>query len=250
MTAKFWKIGQLAKRTGLSVRTLHFYDEIGLLKPRHRSNADHRLYGEDDIARLQQIVSLRDLGFALEDIRGCLDDPAFSPARAITMQLARLREQIGREQRLCERLAAVAARLEAAEAVSAETFLQTIEAITMFEKYFNAEQREKISRRAEQLGPERIREGEAAWPQLIAEVRAEMGRGTDPADPRVQALAARWRSLVEAFTGGDKGIAKSLGEMYRNEGENIRRERGASVPDPEVFAYIRQAFAAGGTSCA
>ena len=63
------KVGELAKRTGVSVRTLHYYDEIGLLSPSHRSEAGYRLYSAEDIARLQQIKSLRQLGFRLEEIR-------------------------------------------------------------------------------------------------------------------------------------------------------------------------------------
>lgn len=70
-----WKVGELAKRTGLSMRTLHYYDEIGLLSPSRRTEADHRLYAAHDIVRLQQIKSLRHLGFGLEEIRG-LPGPA------------------------------------------------------------------------------------------------------------------------------------------------------------------------------
>ena len=60
------KIGELASRTGLTVRTLHHYDEIGLLKPSHRTDSGHRLYTVRDLGRLQQIVSLRQLGFSLD----------------------------------------------------------------------------------------------------------------------------------------------------------------------------------------
>ena len=72
------KVGELAKQTGLSVRTLHHYDAIGLLVPSHRTAAGHRLYTAVDVARLQQVVSLRQLGLSLDEVRGCLDrgDPA------------------------------------------------------------------------------------------------------------------------------------------------------------------------------
>ncbi|MEA2488332.1 MAG: hypothetical protein QOH21_124, partial [Acidobacteriota bacterium] len=62
MTNAHWKIGELAKRTGVSVRTLHHYDEIGLLTPSHRTESGHRLYGREEVIRLQQIVSLRQVG--------------------------------------------------------------------------------------------------------------------------------------------------------------------------------------------
>ncbi len=76
--SKLLQIGELAKQTGLSIRTLRYYDEIGLLVPSHRTEADYRLYSEADIARLQQILSLRQLGFALKEICDCLENPKFS----------------------------------------------------------------------------------------------------------------------------------------------------------------------------
>src|SRR5207249_1460486 len=98
------KVCELAKRTGLTIRTLHHYDEIGLLAPSGRTESGHRLYTADDVARLQQIVSLRQLGFALEEIKDCLDRAGFSPLEVIGMHVARLREQMQFQGELCERL--------------------------------------------------------------------------------------------------------------------------------------------------
>src|SRR6266567_2674802 len=86
-----WKVGQLAKRTGISVRTLHHYDQIGLLTPSHRTESGHRLYDDGDVARLQQIVSLRQLGFALDAIRDLLHRPGTSLVSVLDMHLAHLR---------------------------------------------------------------------------------------------------------------------------------------------------------------
>src|SRR5688572_15681915 len=77
------KVGELAARTGLTIRTLHHYDEIGLLRPSLRTEAGHRLYTAADVARLQQVLSLRQLGFALEEVRDCLARPAFAPLEVI-----------------------------------------------------------------------------------------------------------------------------------------------------------------------
>src|SRR6187402_3298664 len=104
-----WKIGELARRTGLTVRTLHHYDEIGLLAPSYRTGAGHRLYTADDVTRLQMIVSLRQL------------------------DLPRLRQRIDEQQALYRRLEAVAERLRTAEEVSAEDFLTTMEMIAMYD---------------------------------------------------------------------------------------------------------------------
>src|SRR5262245_34934826 len=88
------KVGELARRTGLTIRTLHHYDAIGLLKPSLHTGSGHRLYTADDVARLQQVISLRQLGFSLEQVRDCLDQPGFSPLEVIRLHVARLREQI------------------------------------------------------------------------------------------------------------------------------------------------------------
>ena len=81
-------MGRLARRLGLTVRTLHHYDEIGLLVPSRRSGAGYRLYTEDDITRLQHVVVYRRLGFALEEIALLLDDPAADVAEHLRRQRA------------------------------------------------------------------------------------------------------------------------------------------------------------------
>src|SRR5262245_54864620 len=134
------KVGDLARRTGLTIRTLHHYDDIGLLKPSLHTESGHRLYTATDVARLQQVLSLRQLGFSLEQVRDCLDRPGFSPLEVIRLQLAQLREQIELQRNLCERLEGIARLFRAAGEVSAEEFLQTIEVMTMIENLYTPEQ--------------------------------------------------------------------------------------------------------------
>lgn len=243
---RVWKVGELAGRTGVSVRGLHHYEEIGLLVPSGRTEAGHRLYADGDVLRLQQIASLRSLGFSLGEIRECLDIPGFTPVGVIELHIARLRERIELEQRLCDRLEAVAARLSAAEdpagAVSAGEFVETVMEVTKMseriEKYYTPEQREQLERRRQEVGEQRIREVEAEWPVLMQQVRTEMEAGTDPADERVQALARRWMGLVEEMTGGDEGIRRSVTNMWQQEdtlmGINTAHMR-------EMMAYISRA---------
>ena len=99
-----WKVGQLAKLTGITVRTLHHYDQIGLLVPSLHSDAGHRLYSGMDIARLQQIISLKQLGFSLDEIGDLLDNPGFRPDKTIRLQLDRLAQQIRIQEELRSRL--------------------------------------------------------------------------------------------------------------------------------------------------
>lgn len=226
------KVGDLAKQTGVSVRTLHYYDEINLLSPSHRSESGYRLYGKADIVRLQQIVSLRQIGFSLDQVRDCLDQDEFSPHHVVQLHLTQLKAQMQLQQQLYTRLEAIALRLQSTETISIQEFIQLIEATTMIDKYYTPEQLDYLKDRREQVGEERIRQVEAEWPQLMAEVRAEMAKGTDPTSGAVQALARRWLALIQAFTGGNAGIEQSLQTMYQQEGPEAA-SRGA-VAEPEA----------------
>jgi DNA-binding transcriptional MerR regulator len=244
MKREAWKVGKLAKRTGLTVRALHHYDEIGLLRPSLHTESGHRLYMARDVARLQRIISLRQVGFALEEIRDCLDRPGFSPLEVIRLQVARLRDQIAMQQRLCEWLEAVAARLQKAEEVSADEFIGMIQEMTVFENYYTPEQLNEIGRRGERLGQEQIERSHEEWAELIAQVRAERDKETDPAAPEVQALARRWMALVDAFTGGDAGIERSLGRLWKEQGDIIAARHGSQYDPRDVMEYIGRAMAA------
>jgi len=235
------KVGELARRTGLTIRTLHHYDEIGLLKPSLHTEAGHRLYTAGDIARLQQVISLRQLGFSLEQVCDCLDKPGFSPLEVIRLHVTRLREQIELQRGLCERLEGLAAYFNSAGEVSADAFLaflQTIEVMTMIESYYTPEQLESFRKRHEadpEGTAELARQGQAAWAELFAAYTAEMEKGTDPADPKAQELEKRRQALVDAFTGGDPGIEQSLKRMWIEQGDKLCAQFGY---DPKVLAYL------------
>ncbi|HEY0158711.1 MAG TPA: MerR family transcriptional regulator [Thermoanaerobaculia bacterium] len=228
------KIGDLAKRTGISIRTLHHYDEIGLLTPT-RTAAGHREYGREEIVRLQQILSLRQSGFSLEEIGGLLDRRDFDVRAVIGLHLARLQEQIRARQDLCARLEAIAAHYPTA---TAEEFIQAIEVMTMFDKYYTKEQLETLEKRRQMLGEERMAAAPAEWSALMQDVRGHIRAGTDPKDPRVQELARKWRALIDEFTGGDPAIEESLRNMYKGE-TRFAEEQGV---DAEIGDYIRRAL--------
>jgi DNA-binding transcriptional MerR regulator len=238
------KVGELARRTGLTIRTLHHYDAIGLLRPSLHTEAGYRLYTAGDVARLQQVLSLRQLGFGLEQIRDCLDRPGFAPLEVIDAHVARLREQVELQRRLCERLEALAGQLRAAGAVSADDFLETIEVMTMMEKYFTPEQVELIKARREEVGEEHLRQRQEEWAELIALVRAEMEKGTDPADAKVQGLARRWLELVNFTTGGDPAIKQALKRLWEEQGDTLVAQHGSQYDSRPVWGYIDRAVAA------
>jgi DNA-binding transcriptional MerR regulator len=235
------KIGELARRTGISVRTLHYYDEIGLLPPSHRTETGYRLYTGEDIGRLQQILSLRQIGFTLADIRACLAQSHFSPLHVIQLHLSRLREQIELQQKLCCGLEAIAAHFNNGETVSVDAFLQIIEVMNMINQYYTPEQLDYLRQRANQLGPEYIHQCEAQWQDLIAAVQVAMENGVDPTSEPLRELVQRWLGLIQEFTGDDAEIAASLNTMYQQEGPAAASQ---DAVDPALFDYMGRAIAA------
>ena len=223
-----WKIGELARRTGLTVRTLHHYDEIGLLSAAERSDGGHRVYGEADVRRLYRIVSLRSLGFPLDAIAEALDRDGFDARAAVEDHLVRLEQQMEQQRRLQNVLGRLLERLDT------DDFLTTIEEMTMRQRYYTPEQLDQLEQRRRELGEDAIRDAEGEWAEIFATLRAEMDAGTDPADPKLRPVAERGRELVAMFTGGDPGITSSLKSMWENEDpEKVSH----GMVDAEVMAY-------------
>jgi MerR family transcriptional regulator, thiopeptide resistance regulator len=237
------RIGEVAAATGLTVRTLHHYDEIGLLAPSGRSEAGYRLYADADVRGLYRIVAFRRLGFALGEIGALLDGDGADPRAVIRAQLERLDAEVALRERLRVRLARLLTALDGANGAGADLFLDAIEGITMSEKYYTPEQLAQLEERRTTLGDEGMRRAEADWAALIAEAEALRGDGVPPTDPRASALADRWAALVAQFTGGDEGVHASLNAMYETEGVE-RASRGAV--SPELFAWMGEAVAARG----
>lgn len=101
------RIGEVARRTGLTVRTLRHYDDLGLLVPSERSAGDYRLYAEADLRRLLAIQHLKSLGLGLEEIARALDDPDFDPADALARHIAAVEQRLAAERELLRRLRAL-----------------------------------------------------------------------------------------------------------------------------------------------
>jgi DNA-binding transcriptional MerR regulator len=236
-----WRIGELAKRTGLSVRGLRHYDEIGLLVPFERSFSGYRLYSDRELQRLYRIVALRQLGMSLEDVAVVLAAEGQDPRPTVRRQLQALEHQRELEDRLRSRLMSILEVLDQAAEPSTELFIEAIEVTIMIEKYYTPEQLEQLRRRERDLGGDAIEQAQRDWSELIAAVKSEREQGTAPTSPRMQALARRWQGLIELFTGGDAGIRGSLQNMYENEGAESVSRGGF---DDELMQYVGEAIRA------
>ena len=239
-----YTVGALAKASGLTVRTLHHWDAIGLLSPSSRGGNGYRRYGKGEVARLYRILALRRLGLSLDEISAALEREGPELEAAVRAHLARVEEQLAAQTALRDRLVRVLDALGGGAGPSADQLIDTIEVMTMQERYYTPEQLDQLAARREALGEEGMRKAQQDWTDLIAEMDAERVRGTDPADPRVQALCERWRAQIALFTGGDPGITASLKRLYDEQGAE-QASRGAMPAG--LQEYVGRAMAASGT---
>ncbi|MFI9403334.1 MerR family transcriptional regulator [Nocardia sp. NPDC052316] len=242
---RVWKVGELATEAGLTVRTLHHYDRIGLVCPAERTSSGHRLYTVGDVERLYQVLALRQLGLGLDQIADLLAGTV-----AMTQVLSAHRDflaaQLAAIQELHALVAALAATAQSRPDASADHFLELIRRTVMvddtFKEYFTEAQVTQLAQRREELGEQHIRQAEADWVELIGKVDAAISAGMDPASPEAQKLAARWMGLLEGFHGGDAGLRDSLYRMQAGEADRIESEfRG---PSPAQIEFITAANAA------
>jgi MerR family transcriptional regulator, thiopeptide resistance regulator len=238
MTVEHHRIGELAKVAGVTVRTLHHYDELGLLTPSVRTGGGHRLYTAADVERLYRLLALRGLGLPLDEI-GALLEASDGVAGTVRRHLERVERQATALNELRARLTRLLAALDGGED-SSQRFLDALEAMSMFEKYYTPEQLQQLEERRQQLGEDEIKRVEQEWKDLYAQVREHREQGTDPSDPAVQALVRRSGELIQMFTGGDPGIAASLKRMYEQEGP-ARASR--DFADPADMEYLERARA-------
>ena len=225
------KVGEIAKRTGLTVRTLHHYDTIGLLKPSARSDAGYRLYNQDDIARLHAIQSLRHMGLSLADVGDMLARGGEGIGDTIARQIRALGHEITQATELQARLRLLQDRLATGGEPDMADWLNTLSLMNTFSKYFSAAEIRRIldNRKAQS----------AAWEPLIAEVRVAMDQQLATDTKAVQALALRWMNLTLAMMDDDFALIERWGRMYNTEPKGQFK----NGPGPEVLAFINAAIA-------
>jgi DNA-binding transcriptional MerR regulator len=238
-----YRAQEFAELAGVTVRTLHHYDQLGLLKPR-RSDSGYRLYRERDLERLEQIVALKFLGIPLKQVRTLLDRDSLDLAAALRVQRRILEEK----RRLLD--SAIGAIRRAQERPGTAQLKKIIEALEMqndsdwMMKYHTGEAKAKVEARRQEWTPELQAEVSRQWTELIAEAKSAVGAGEDPGSPKVQALAARWVKLVEAFTGGDPEIAEGVKRVWadRENWPAPARQQAGGFFDAAVWGFMQKAI--------
>ena len=249
-------VKQVSELTGVSVRTLQYYDDIGLLSPSERTEAGYRLYEEEQLATLQEILLFRELEFPLKDIKSILDSPAYDKKKALQQQVELLTMKKERLERL----------IQLAEELQAER--HTERSHTMDFKAFDKSKLEEYAKRAREQYSDtdaykeyevksagRTDEQEQTFAEEFMAIFAKFGillqNGTDskatddpgisspadPTSPTAQALVQELRDYItEHFYNCTPEILSGLGKMYAADGEFKENIDAAGGPGTAEFA--------------
>ncbi len=215
-----YTVKQLSDLAGVSVRTLHYYDEIGLLTPCQVGANGYRYYREDELLRLQQILFYREVGLELAQIKDILDSPNFDLLTALRSHRAVLQSKVGRLQSLVSTVDETISHLEGKVTMSKKRLFEA----------FSPEKQKEYERSARlQYGPKIVNESIKLWDSYTQSQRdailAESGQiyndladaleaGTPPSSAEVQTLVERWHNNLKNFYEPTLEILRGLGETY------------------------------------
>jgi DNA-binding transcriptional MerR regulator len=239
-----YRVREFAVRAGVTVRALHHYDRVGLLKPR-RTSAGYRVYADADLAVLEQIVALKFLGLSLRDIKAVLRKNPAEIADVLHAQRMLLVEQRARMNEAIGVIAEAEARLRERDTSDMTVIATIIEVLTMEHQKKDAAQYKVLLDRKIQvlksMSAEQRRQLQDEWAVLGREIESALGE--DPAGPTAQALAERWVSMVAVFNQGQP-VPRDLvrAEAARFDPATFPSSAGPFA-NQAVWAFIERALA-------
>jgi DNA-binding transcriptional MerR regulator len=238
-------VRQLANMAGVSVRTLHHYDHIGLLRPVARTAAGYRLYGTKDLLRLQQILLYKELDLPLEEIRRILDDPGFDPVRALVQHRRTLELRAERLAHLLHTIDRTVARLmEVDMSLTDEELYEGLpkETVDRWKREVDERYDPKLvaesNRRVHAMGKEQWNAVKAEGDAISRRMAELMGRA--PGDPEVQVTIARQHAWIENFYPCSADVFTGLGQLYA---ENPEFRANYDKVRPGLADFMRDTMA-------
>jgi len=243
-----YKVQAFAELAGVTVRALHHYDRLALLRPA-RTRAGYRMYGTRDLERLEQIVALKCLGVPLKQIKTVLDRDARALPDVLRAQRRALEARRCRLDRAIEAITEAERSLQPGQPADPALLRRIIEVIEMsdhaedMKKYYTDDAWAELSRRREAMTDglrDVAMEGTRKWQALFADVAASLDE--DPSSPTAQALLARWNGLIDEFTGGNQAIKEGLGRAWGDRGNwsAAMQQNAAPFSDPRIWEFINR----------
>lgn len=237
---EYWKVGELATLSGLTIRTLRYYDQIDLFSPSQYTESGHRLYTKTDLALLQQILALKQMGLSLDDIKTVIMNKEQGiAANIIETQITRIKRDIQVQQNLLYELESALKTIRSKKIMSIGELTKLLGAMKMYQgKYFTKEQLDMMKNYYDQYDEDTLKEEEQEFRLILKKIRLEKENGTPPNSRKVQALAKKWGDIVYSFKGFDQDLKKQT-EKFHAENPNNGLLFGM---DAELYKYIQEAL--------
>ena len=238
---KHYQVREFADMAGVTVRTLQYYDRIGVLEPSEKTDAQHRLYERKDLLKLQQIMTLKQLGFTLKEIKQMIQHPEYDLRGALSAQKQAIDAQIMQLQNVSSAMNRALDILDTTDSWDWDTVQFIIQGVTdkryleWVRKHFNDEQLTQLARQSNDLPLEEIQGAYAKWQAIADQLRENQHLLAD--DPILQALAQQAHELIQSFTRGNQEIDDILTNMYSQPDEIPPAYR---IFDDELWSFYRQ----------
>jgi DNA-binding transcriptional MerR regulator len=214
-----YTVKQLGNLAHISVRTLHFYDETGLLKPAHIAKNGYRFYGEKELLRLQQILFFRELDFPLEEIKQIIDDPKFSIVEALKDHKKQIELKRKRLTGLLETIDKTIKKMSNKKDMKDEELYQDFDTEDMKkyqqeakEKWGNTKAYKQSQERTKNWKKEDYARVKKESEDLMNEIVKVMPKG--PTSPEMQELVQKWRDGINQFYDTNLEMCRNLATMY------------------------------------
>jgi DNA-binding transcriptional MerR regulator len=242
--SRMYTVSQLSNLTRITVRTLHYYDEIGLLAPTVVGENGYRYYGDEALLRLQQILFFREMGLGLLQIKAILDEPDFDRAGALKAHREALKAKIERLHTLMHTIDRTLEHLEEGTLMREDD---------MFAGFSEEQQRAYEEEAAQTWDPQLVHDSNRRWNNASkAQQQAMMAEGNaiyrdlaalsdrDPADADVQGVIARWHQSIRNFYEPSPEMLRGLSELYL---EDARFTATFDRVQPGLAVFMQQAVA-------
>lgn len=227
------KIGDLATMTGTTVRTLHYYDEIGLLKPVQVTEKGHRLYNMQSITELYKIMSMKDIGFNLDEIKDLIKSKNVNFIDLIEIQLANVQEEIAQKQILFSKLLKLKQKIKDNQNLSSEDFQEMIPYINLSaDKYFTKEQLDELKNRLKSFNPET--DAALEWVDFISKLTYCYKNKFTRTHLIARECVEYWNNLTNKLIGKDKHMKDSIFEFHASQ-KNTQLRYGLTN---ELYKYL------------
>ncbi|WP_096271245.1 MerR family transcriptional regulator [Paucisalibacillus globulus] len=239
---KLWRTGEIAEISGLSVRTLRYYDQIKLLSPTEHTNSGHRRYTHKDLQSLLEIITLKQMGFSLEEIRDLKEQGNHSTiSEILNNQIQRVKSYIDVQQKLLIQLEHVHDEFSN----SKRKFISLKSITTLFElmnanqtNHFSKNQINRMREHYYSIDETTLHLSEIEFNSILEELKDKKEKGISPHDESVINIAARWNNMIQSISPKDNELRKNA-ELFYADNPDLATKVGL---ESSLYQYLYEAL--------